>query len=107
MVDAVRPTLGPRPRIVAIDRILDKKMPEMLDNGGIIARRIIQLADRDEDVGAMFVRDMLWTLHDQVGDGTATAAILLQSVYNGGIRYLASGGNATRLQHHLGGHPEE
>jgi chaperonin GroEL len=101
MVEAVRPTLGPRPRIVAIDRVLDEKMPEMLDNGGIIARRIIQLADRDEDVGAMFVREMLWTLHDQVGDGTATAAVLLQSVYNQGIRYLASGGNATRLKHHL------
>ena len=101
MVNAIRPTLGPRPRIVAIDRILDDKMPEMLDNGGIIARRIIQLADRNEDVGAMFVRDMLWTLHDQVGDGTATAAVLLQSVFNGGVRYLASGGNATRLHHHL------
>ena len=101
MVNAIRPTLGPRPRIVAIDRILDDKMPEMLDNGGIIARRIIQLADRNEDVGAMFVRDMLWTLHDQVGDGTATAAVLLQSVFNQGVRYLASGGNATRLHHHL------
>ena len=101
MVDAVRPTLGPRPRIVAIDRILDDKLPEMLDNGGIIARRIIQLADRDEDVGAMFVREMLWTLHDQVGDGTATAAVLFQAIYNQGIRYLASGGNATRLKHHL------
>jgi chaperonin GroEL len=97
MVNAIRPTLGPRPRIVAIDRILDDKMPELLDNGGIIARRIIQLADRDEDVGAMFVRD----IHDQVGDGTATAAVLLQSVFNQGVRYLASGGNATRLHHHL------
>ena len=101
IVDAVRPTLGPRPRIVAIDRILDDKMPELLDNGGIIARRIIQLADRNADVGAMFVRDMLWTLHDQVGDGTATAAVLLQSVYNQGVRYLTSGGNAVRLKHHL------
>ena len=101
IVDAIRPTLGPRPRIVAIDRILDNKMPEMLDNGGIIARRIIQLADRDQDVGAMFVRDMLWTLHDQVGDGTATAAVLLQAIYNQGVRYLTSGGNAPRLQHHL------
>jgi chaperonin GroEL len=101
MVNAIRPTLGPRPRIVAIDRILDDKMPEMLDNGGIIARRIIQLADRDQDVGAMFVRDMLWTLHDQVGDGTATAAVLLQSVFNQGVRYLASGGNASRLHHYL------
>jgi chaperonin GroEL len=101
MVNAVRPTLGPRPRIVAIDRILDDKMPELLDNGGVIARRIIQLADRDADVGAMFAREMLCTLHEQVGDGTATAAVLLQSVYNQGVRYLASGGNAPRLQHHL------
>ena len=101
MSEAVRPTLGPRPRMVAIDRILDDKMPEMLDNGGIIVRRIIQLADRDEDVGAMLVRDVLWTLHEQVGDGTATAAVLLQSVFNGGVRYLASGGDATRLKHHL------
>lgn len=101
MTNAVRPTLGPRPRIVAIDRILDDKMPELLDNGGVIVRRIIQLADRDEDVGAMFVRDVLCTLHEQVGDGTATAAVLLQSVFNQGVRYLASGGNATRLKHHL------
>jgi len=89
MANAVRPTLGPRSRIVAIDRIVDDKMPEMLDNGGVIVRRIIQLADRDEDVGAMFVRDVLWTLHDQVGDGTATAAVLLQSIFNHGVRYLA------------------
>lgn len=101
MVEAIRPTLGPRPRIVAIDRILDEKMPELLDNGGIIARRIIQLANRDEDMGAMFIREVLWRLHDQMGDGTATAAVLFQTVYNQGIRYLASGGNATRLHHHL------
>jgi chaperonin GroEL len=101
IIEAIRPTLGPRPRIVAIDRILDDRMPELLDNGGIIARRIIQLADRDEDVGAMFIREVLWRMHEQVGDGTATAAVLFGSVYNQGIRYLAAGGNATRLQHHL------
>jgi chaperonin GroEL len=101
MVDAIRPTLGPRPRVVAIDRVLDDKMPELLDNGGVIARRIIQLANRDEDVGAMFIREVLWQLHDQVGDGTATAAVLFQSVYNEGIRYLAAGGNAPRLRTYL------
>ena len=88
MVEAIRPTLGPRPGIVAIDRTIGEKMPELLDDGGVIARRIIQLADRDEDVGAMLIREMLWRLHDQVGDGTATAAVLFQSVYNGGIRLL-------------------
>jgi chaperonin GroEL len=101
MVEAIRPTLGPRPGIVAIDRTIGEKMPELLDDGGVIARRIIQLADPDEDVGAMFIREMLWHLYDQVGDGTATAAVLFHSVYNGGIRYLAAGGNAMRLDHHL------
>lgn len=98
---AIRPTLGPRPRIVAIQRILDKRMPEMLDNGGVIAQRIIQLPGWDADVGAMYIRDMLWRLHDQVGDGTATAALVFQAIYNEGVRYLTSGGNARRLHEFL------
>ena len=101
MVEAIRPTLGPRPRIVAIDRILDDRMPELLDDGATIAKRIIQLPDRDEDMGAMLVRDFLWRLQDQVGDGTATAAVLFQSIYNESVRYLASGGNAMRLRSYL------
>lgn len=98
IADAIRPTLGPQPRNVAIDRVLDNRMPELLDNGGVIAKRIIQLPGRDEDVGAMFIRDVLWRLHNQAGDGTATAAVLFQVIYNQGIRYLTSGGNAMRLQ---------
>ncbi|NJN96239.1 MAG: hypothetical protein HC875_20070 [Anaerolineales bacterium] len=98
---AIRPTLGPRPRIVAIQRILDKRMPEMLDNGGVIAQRIIQLPGWDADVGAMYIRDMLWRLHDQVGDGTGTAALVFQAIYNEGVRYLTSGGNARRLHEFL------
>ncbi len=98
LVNAIRPTLGPVPRMVAIDRILDERMPELLDNGGLIAKRIIQLADRHEDPGAMFLRDVLTRLADQVGDGTATAAVLFQAIYNEGVRYLAAGGNGMRLR---------
>lgn len=101
IAQAIRPTLGPLPRIVAIDRTGQEKRPELLDNGGLIARRIIQLQNRHADVGAMFIRDALWRLHDQVGDGTATAAVLFQKVFNEGVRYLAAGGNAARLQIHL------
>lgn len=98
---AVRPTLGPRPRLVAVDRVLREAMPEMLDNGGLIARRIVELPDRDADVGAMLLRNLLWRLYEQAGDGTATAAVLFQSVYDQGLRYIASGGDATRLRGHL------
>ncbi len=101
MVEAVRPTLGPLPRIIAIERVMRDKTPELLDSGGVIARRIIQLPDRDEDVGAMFVRHMLWRLHEKVGDGTATAAVSFQSIYNQGVRYNVAGGNAMQLRRYL------
>lgn len=101
MVEAVRPTLGPRPRLVAIERAMRDKMPELLDNGAVIVRRILELPDRDADVGAMFIRQVLWRVHEQVGDGTATTAVLFQSVYNQGIRYVVSGGNAMQVCRYL------
>jgi chaperonin GroEL len=72
-----------------------------LDSGGEIVRRILQLADRTEDVGAMFLREALWRLHGQVGDGATTSAILFQAVFDEGVRYIAAGGNAARLRTHL------
>jgi chaperonin GroEL len=97
IVDAVRPTLGPLARTVAIAPIVGKSTPELLDNGGVIARRIIQLPDRDDDVGAMLTRQMLWQLQDDVGDGTATAAVLFQSIFNQGVRTVAAGGSPVHL----------
>jgi chaperonin GroEL len=101
MVGAIRPTLGPRPRIVAIERHTRGKAPELLDSGGVIARRVIELPDRDEDMGAMLLRSVLWRVQDQVGDGTATAAVLLQSVFSQGVHYIVSGGDAMRLRPYL------
>jgi len=101
IANALRPTLGPFPRTVAIERLPRDKTPELLDDGGVIARRIIELPNRDEDVGAMFIRHVLWRLHEKVGDGTATAAVLFQSVYNQGVRYVVAGGNAMALRHYL------
>jgi chaperonin GroEL len=77
------------------------KTPEFLDDGASIARRIPALADRDADVGAMFLREVLWRLQNEVGDGSATAAVLFHSVYTQGIRYLSAGGNAQLLKEHL------
>jgi chaperonin GroEL len=102
LTDAIRPTLGPRPRWVAIAREAGPRFtPELLDNGALIARRIIALPNRTEAMGAMFLRQVLWRLHEQVGDGTATAAVLFQSVFDQGVRYVNAGGNAMRLRVHL------
>jgi chaperonin GroEL len=100
IINAIRPTLGPLPRTVAIERIArTDELPELLDSGGTIARRIIQIEGRDEDVGAMFIRHVLWELQEKVGDGTATAAVMFQSIYNQGVQHIVnSGGNAMRMR---------
>ena len=102
IVDAIRPTLGPIPRTVAVSQALENKPPELLDKGGLIARRISDLPDPDADMGAMLLRQMLWQLYEDCGDGTATAAVMFQSIYNDGLKYIAAGGDAMRLRHHLG-----
>lgn len=101
MVNTVRPTLGPRPHLVAVENTFRNKSPELLDNASTISRRIIEFPDRDADMGAMVVRHLLWRLHEEVGDATATAAVLFQVVFNRGVRYLAAGGNPMKLRRHL------
>jgi chaperonin GroEL len=104
LVSAVRPTLGPVSGGVAIDHInKTKDLPEFLDDGGLIARRIIELPDRDEDMAAMLVRSMIVRQHELVGDGTTTAAVLLEAIFNEGLRYIVAGGNAMQLRRHLEG----
>ncbi len=101
IVGVIRPTLGPTPRVVAIDRILDSRIPEILDNGAVIAKRIIELPDRNEDAGAMLVRDVVEHVSKQAGDGTVTAALIFQHVFNEGVRHLADDGDVHVLREHL------
>ena len=102
VINAIRPTLGPVPRTVAIEPTGTKnKRPEMLDSGGTIARRIIQLKGRDDDVGAMFIRHVVCSLQEKVGDGTAAAALLFQKLFSEGLRYVVNGGNAMILRRHF------
>jgi chaperonin GroEL len=102
MLNAIRPTLGPLPGIVALERNSSRnEAPELMDNAALTARRVIELADRDADMGAMLLRGMLWRVHQSAGDGSATAAVLFGSVYNEALRYITAGGNAMQLRRHL------
>jgi chaperonin GroEL len=102
LVKAIRPTLGPLPRTVLSEKIISRNaLPEMLDDGGTIARRLLQLPDREADMGAMYLRHALWRLHELAGDGTATAAVIFDAIFSQGVKYIIAGGNAMRLRHYL------
>jgi chaperonin GroEL len=101
MAALLRPTLGPVARTVAIGRMIGNDPPEVLDSAATIARRTNQLADPFEDMGAMLIRHVAWRTHDQVGDGSATAAVLAHALLRSGMRYLASGGNPVAVRRGL------
>lgn len=99
ILNAVTPTLGPLPRTVSIERIASSNsLPEQLDSGGTIARRVIQVLPRGRDVGAMFARNVLWTQQERSGDGTATTAAIFQALMKEGYRYVVNGGDPMTLR---------
>lgn len=98
LVKTIQPTLGPLPRLVAVTSISADRSPELIDDGGLIARRIIQLPDRDEDIGAMYLRHLLWRMREDCGDGTTTTAVLFNEILQQGVRHIVNGGHAMPLR---------
>ena len=91
IAQAVRPTLGPIARTVAVERGMRTISPEVLDDGASVARRITSLGDPAIDSGAMYLRGLLWRVHEEAGDGTATAAAIFSAALAEGRRAVASG----------------
>lgn len=99
LLATIRPTLGPAPRLVGLARSQGNEAPEILDDGALIARRLIQITPRGPDVGAMLLRHALWRMHQEAGDGTTTMAVLYQAILREGIRAITQGGcNAMLLR---------
>lgn len=97
----LQPTLGPLARTVAVGRIVGNGPPEVLDSGAIIARRMLQLADPFENMGAMLIRHLAWRTHELVGDGSTTAAVLAHAMLQHALRYVAAGGNPVGVRRGL------
>ena len=101
IVLAVRPTLGPTSRVVAIERASRSMAPELMNDGGQIARRLVELADPNENVGAMLLRNLMWKQRQESGDGATTAAMIFAAVFDEGLRHIAAGADPDRLRVHL------
>jgi chaperonin GroEL len=98
VVSAVSPTLGLSGRTVLHS---SSNHTQILDNGKDIAQRITALRGKAENAGAMLVREVMQRQHAATGDGSTTAAVLFQKVYELGYQYLASGGDVQKLRHTL------
>jgi chaperonin GroEL len=100
LAQALAVTLGPTQGIVLSDPE-NRSKPELLNDAATIARRILALPQRSEDVGAMLLRNLVWRMQLKAGDGCAMTAVLAQAILDQAYRYKAAGANAMVLQRGL------
>jgi chaperonin GroEL len=87
---AVKVTLGPKGRNVIIQKSFGS--PTVTKDGVTVAKEI-DLPDKYEDMGARMVREVASKTSDVAGDGTTTATVLAEAIYNEGLRAVVSGAN--------------
>ncbi len=95
LANAVKVTLGPKGRNV----ILDKKFgsPTITCDGVTVAKEV-ELEDPFENMGAQLVREVASKTSDVAGDGTTTATVLAQAIFNEGVKNIAAGANPIILK---------
>ena len=95
LANAVKVTLGPKGRNV----IIEKKFgaPTVTKDGVTVAKEI-DLEDKVANVGAQMVKEVASKTSDVAGDGTTTATVLAQAIFNQGLRSVMSGANSMDIK---------
>lgn len=92
---AVKVTLGPKGRNVAIDKSYGA--PHVTKDGVTVAKEI-ELEDKHENMGAQMVIEVASKTADKAGDGTTTATVLAEAIYTEGLRNVAAGANPMEIK---------
>src|SRR5437667_4433287 len=95
LANAVKVTLGPRGRNVAIDK---KWGAPPITHDGVTVAKEIELADPYQNMGAQMLKQAATKTNDVAGDGTTTATVLAQAIVTEGLRNLAAGANPMLLK---------
>src|SRR5713226_1324814 len=95
MAEAVKSTLGPKGRNVALDK---KFGAPTVTHDGVTVAKEIQLENAFENMGAQLLKEAATRTNDVAGDGTTTATVLAQAIVNEGLKNLAAGANPMQLK---------
>lgn len=95
LANAVKVTLGPKGRNVAISKSFGG--PSVTKDGVTVAKEI-ELKDPLENMGAQMVKEVASKTNDLAGDGTTTATVLAQAIVKEGLKNVAAGANPMDLK---------
>jgi chaperonin GroEL len=95
LADVVRVTLGPTGRNVILQKSYGG--PRVTKDGVTVSKEI-ELEDKFENMGAKMVNQVASKTGDDAGDGTTTAIVLAQAIYEQGLRHVTAGANPMALK---------
>ena len=95
LANAVKTTLGPKGRNVALDK---KYGAPTVTHDGVTVAKEIELEDPFANMGAQLLKEAATKTNDVAGDGTTTATVLAQAIVHEGLRNVAAGANPMLLK---------
>ena len=95
LANAVKTTLGPKGRNVALDK---KWGSPTVTHDGVTVAKEIELKDPFENMGAQLLKEAATKTNDVAGDGTTTATVLAQAIVNEGLKNVTAGANPMLLK---------
>lgn len=95
MANAVKTTLGPKGRNVALDK---KFGAPTVTHDGVTVAKEIELENPYENMGAQLLKEAATKTNDVAGDGTTTATVLAQTIVTEGLKNVAAGANPMLLK---------
>jgi len=96
LANAVKTTLGPKGRNVALDK---KWGAPTITHDGVTVAKEIELKDPYQNMGAQLLKEAATKTNDVAGDGTTTATVLAQAIVNEGLKNVAAGANPMLIKH--------
>ena len=95
LAKAVKATLGPTGRVVVIEKSYGAPM---VTKDGVTVAKEIELEDANENMGAQMVKEVASKTSNVAGDGTTTATIYAEAIFEEGLKNVTAGANAMALK---------
>jgi chaperonin GroEL len=95
LANAVKVTLGPKGRNVVLEK---KYGAPVVTKDGVTVAKDVEIKDPVENMGAQLLKEVASKTADMAGDGTTTATVLAQAIFNAGLKNVAAGANPMDLK---------